>query len=43
MKIKYIVLNYGNGPWGKLHLIRWSNGQGTLHSTQDMIAKGLCK
>jgi hypothetical protein len=41
MKIKYISWNYGNGPFGKLHLIRLTNGQGLLKTSKEMVVLGL--
>ena len=45
MSIRYICWNYGrdNGYYRRtLHLIRWTNGKATLHTTPDMKKRGLC-
>ncbi len=51
MKIKYISYNYGSGPGKgedtglivKLHLIRFTNGQGKLFTTKQMKDMKFCK
>lgn len=43
MKIKYITWDYGTVNGNKIHLIRLTNGQGLIKTSEEMVRLGLAQ